>query len=242
MRTSMLPSLLGVLKTNYSRRLEEAGVFEISYVYRTEEKELTKLPEHVELLSLGQYGMGGFFEFKGVVESLLDSLQVKNYEFKAESGNPSMHPGRTALLLINGKNSGTLGQIHPETANNFECPEGTYVAFINLKDLVENSTEIQVFKELPKYPAVSRDLAVLMDVGHPAGEIDKFIRTRAGKLLESCKLFDVYQGEQVPEGKKSMAYSLTFRDPEKTLTDQDVEKIMKKVLGGLEYTYGAQLR
>ena len=153
-----------------------------------------------------------------------------------------MHPGRTAELIICGKKAGILGQIHPQVSANFECPEETYVAVIKTADLFKNAVDIPKSRELPKFPAVTRDIAVIIDKDVPAGHVEQMIRERGGKSLESCKLFDCYMGEQVEAGKKSMAYSLAFRDETKTLTDEDVNKSMKKILSGLEYKFNAILR
>lgn len=242
MRTTMLPSVLETLKLNNSHRVPEASFFEIAYVYLTEEVVLTRLPEHVQMICMGSYGKGDFFEFKGAVEGLLNCLKITDYEFEAVTDNQSMHPGRTAKLLVKGQEVGFFGQIHPETADKYEVPFDTFVAELKCTPIIESTIDIPKNKELPKYPAVSRDLAIVVDSEILAGHIEKVIKTRAGKNLEFCKLFDVYQGAQVPLGKKSMAYAVTFRDSEKTLTDEDVNKYMQKILNGLETTFNAKLR
>jgi len=242
MRTTMLPSVLETLKLNNSHRVPEATFFEIAYVYITEETILTRLPDHVQTICMGSYGKGDFFEFKGAVEGLLNCLNITDYEFEAVTDNQSMHPGRTAKLLIKGQEIGIFGQIHPETADEYEVPFDTFVAELKCVPIIEAAIDIPKNRELPKYPAVSRDIAVVVDTDVLAGHIEKVIKTRAGKNLESCKLFDVYQGAQVPSGKKSMAYAITFRDPEKTLTDEDVNKYMQKILNGLQTTFNAELR
>ncbi|MBE7065054.1 MAG: phenylalanine--tRNA ligase subunit beta [Ruminococcaceae bacterium] len=241
MRTSMLPTILNTLSFNAAQRTADASVFEISYVYIKDEDE-TKIPEHKELVSLGKYGNCTFFDIKGEIEAVLDSLHITNYEAEAETENPSMHPGRTAKLIINGKSAGFFGQVHPIVADKFECPANSYVAMLDFAVIEKAAVDIPVSKELPKFPAVTRDLAIVVDKAVTAGSVEKIIKQRGGKVLESCKLFDCYEGAQVGEGKKSLAYSLAFRDENKTLTDDDVNKPMKKILNGLETMLGAELR
>jgi phenylalanyl-tRNA synthetase beta chain len=241
MRTSMLPTLLKTLSYNYAQRTAVAKIFEVAFVYIKDE-DVEKLPEHREQLCMACYGNTDFFALKGEVEVILDTLKIKDAEFEPVCDNPSMHPGRCAKLVVKGKDIGFFGQVHPIVAENFECPVESYVAIIDLKPLVDNCVEIPKSKELPKFPAVTRDLAVVVDKGVPAGHVEKIIRQRGGKLLESCALFDCYEGAQLPEGKKSLAYSLAFRTPDGTLTDEDVSKPMKKILNGLETMLGAELR
>ncbi len=241
MRTSMLPTILGTLAYNAAQRNQDAAVFEISYVYIKGEDE-NVLPEHRELISMGRYGNCSFFDIKGEIEAMLDSLHIKNYEFEAETEDSSMHPGRTAKLLINGENAGVFGQIHPLVADKFECPDNSYVALLNFAVIEKAAIDIPENKELPKFPAVTRDLAIVVSKDVTCGAVEKIIKQRGGKALESCALFDCYEGAQVGEGKKSLAYSLVFRDEAKTLTDDDVNKPMKKILNGLETMLGAELR
>ncbi len=242
MRTSMLPTLLKTLAYNNAQRTPAANLFEIAYVYIKDEDE-TRLPEHREQLCMAAYGSDmDFFALKGEIEVLLDTLKIKGAEFEPVTDNPSMHPGRCARLVLKGKEIGFFGQVHPLTAENFECPVKSYVAIIDLEPLTCECVEIPKSKELPKFPAVTRDLAIVVDKTVPAGHVEKLIKQRGGKLLESCSLFDCYEGTQLPEGKKSLAYSLSFRTAEGTLTDEDVSKPMKKILNGLETMLGAELR
>ncbi len=245
LRTTMLPSLLESLSNNHAHRVEEASLFEISYVYLKTERYPYELPEHRELLTFGGYAAGGtadFFSFKGDVETLLNALKISRYEFEPEQGLPYLHPGRTARLLIGGKEAGVFGQIHPAVAQKWGCPENTFAAMLRTDLLECNTVDVPKNKDLPKFPAVSRDLAVVLDAEIPAGHVERMIRERGGKSLERCALFDCYIGAQVPAGKKSLAYALTFRDASKTLTDEDVNKFMKKILNGLETKFGAALR
>jgi len=242
MRTTMLPSILESLGNNYSHRVPIADVFEISYVYIKQSEDINIIPEHREILSLGKYGTGDFFSIKGDVECLLHTLKITDYEFEAVSDNLSMHPGRTARLIIQGKEVGILGQIHPQTAENWGCPNDTFVAMLQLTPITDAAITIPKQKELPKFPAITRDIAIVIDKNVAAGNVEKMIRQRGGKNLEECKLFDCYEGTQVATGKKSLAYSLSFRDSQKTLTDEDVAQYMAKILNGLTKMLGAELR
>ena len=245
MRTTMMPSFLESIANNHAHRVESASLFEISYVYIKTDKYPDELPEHREMITFGGYEAGGkadFFEFKGDVEALLETLKITKYEFEPEKEIAFMHPGRTARLFVGGKDAGIFGQIHPVVAKKWGCPENTMVAMLRTDVLIANVTDIPKNKELPKFPAVTRDIAVVLDADVPAGHVEKLIRQRGGKALEKCTLFDCYIGSQVPEGKKSLAYALAFRDATKTLTDEDVSKFMKKILNGLEMQFGASLR
>ncbi len=242
MRTTMVPSVLETLAFNYAHRVPAAKVFEISYIYMKTTDDTDILPEHRQVISMGRYGEGDFYSFKGDMESLLRSFKITDYEFEPVTDNPSMHPGRCASLIIGGKEAGFLGQIHPETAENWECPEDSFVTQINMEAILNAAVDIPKNKELPKFPAVTRDIAVVVDKSIPAGHIEKMIRQRGGKHLEKCTLFDCYEGIQVGAGRRSLAYSLAFRDMEKTMTDDEVNKIMKKILNGLEHEFQAELR
>lgn len=242
MRTTTIPEMLDIVSRNYNKRVEQGEFFEIAYVYLTDEKPMVNLPEHREVITIGMYGKDkDFFSLKGIVEELLDSMRVEG-EFEPESGDPIFHPGRCASLVVNGKKIGIFGEVHPDVSMNFECPERTYVAFIELKELIDNSIETVKFTELPKYPAITRDISMVVNDDILVRDIEKVLKQRGGKLLESYKLFDVYKGSQLPDGKKSVSYSLTFRDESKTLTDDEVQRSMKKVLDGLTRVIGAELR
>ena len=172
----------------------------------------------------------------------MTSLKITKYEFEPEKDVPYMHPGRTARLYVGGKDAGIFGQVHPAIAKKWDCPDNTFVCSIRTDILEDNTVDVPKNKELPKFPAVTRDIAVVLDSDVPAGHVEKMIHERGGKALESCALFDCYVGSQLPEGKKSLAYALSFRDATKTLTDEDVNKFMKKILNGLEMKFGASLR
>lgn len=242
MRTTTIPEMLQVISTNYNRRVEEAAFFEKSFVYIPKGQPIEELPTEKPVLTLGMYGDVDFYSLKGVIEELFSVLGIAKYDFVPEKENVTFHPGRTAIVKINGEYVGTIGEIHPDVADEFECPQRTYIGVIEIDKLVENASLKSEYKPLPKYPAVTRDIAMVVKDEVLVKEIEDILKQRGGKILEDIKLFDVYKGKQVPEGMKSVAYSLTFRAADKTLTDEDVNKTMKKILDGLKKNIDAELR
>ncbi|HEY9059931.1 MAG TPA: phenylalanine--tRNA ligase subunit beta [Pseudobacteroides sp.] len=242
MRTTTIPEMLDVISRNHNRRIEEARLFEVSSVYLPQSIPVTDLPVEKPVLTIGMYGNTDFYDLKGIVEELLFSLKISKYEFAPLKDFAPLHPGRTAQLLINGKAAGIIGEIHPEVADNFEAPEKSYIGIIDVEPLVENASFKASHKSLPKFPAVTRDIAMLVKDEILVKQIEDIIKQRSGKILERVKLFDVYKGKQVPEGMKSVAYSINFRAEDRTLTDEEVAKTMVKILDGLKNILGAQLR
>lgn len=241
MRTTTLASMMESLARNYVKSNESAMLFEIGKVYikNTDEE---KLPEERNILTLGMYGAGDYLELKGVVENVLDALGIDNGIFIRESENPSFHPGKTAALKLRNKISGVLGEIHPDVSENYGIDTRCFVAELNLDMLMECAKIDKKHKALPKFPAVTRDIAVLVDDRVLVQEIEDTIKKQGGGILESAKLFDVYKGSQIPEGKKSIAYAITYRHADKTLTDTEVNKVHDKILRSLEHKLGAELR
>lgn len=242
MRTTTLPEMLEVLANNYNKRVEEARLFEVSYVYLPKSVPVSELPDERPVLTIGMYGNIDFYDLKGVIDELLDRLGIRQYGYAPVQDDPTWHPGRTAKLLINGGEAGILGEIHPEVARKFEAAERNYAAVLDIGPLVDNASVNVQYKPLPKFPAVMRDIALLVKDGILVRQIEDVIRQRSGKIFEDLKLFDVYKGKQVPEGMKSVAYSITFRAGDRTLTDEEVGKTMKRILEGLEDKLRAQLR
>ncbi len=241
MRTTTLASMMESLARNYVKSNESAMLFEIGKVYikNTDEE---KLPEERNILTLGMYGAGDYLELKGVVENVLNALGIDNGIFIRESENPSFHPGKTAALKLRNKISGVLGEIHPDVSENYGIDTRCFVAELNLDILMECAKIDKKHKALPKFPAVTRDIAVLVDDRVLVQEIEDTIKKQGGGILESAKLFDVYKGSQIPEGKKSIAYAITYRHADKTLTDTEVNKVHDKILRSLEHKLGAELR
>lgn len=246
MRTTTLPDMLRVLSINNNRNIPEAALFELSYVYYPVEGEL--LADEQQTLTIGLYGgTSNFYELKGAIEELLQAIGIKKYEFRPEQNEASFHPGRTAKLYIESKNkemvyTGILGEIHPEVSENYECPKRTYVATANVAVLIEASTIEKQYKQLPRFPAITRDLAVVVKDELFVGQLMDTIKQKGGEYLENVSLFDVYKGAQVPEGMKSIAFALSFRASDRTLTDEDVNVAMERILKNLEKNFNAHLR
>ncbi len=254
MRTTSLNGILTSLSTNFNRRVEEAALYEIGkiYVKQPVTEEVTTdikrqgenlLPAEIKKLTVGAYGKNtDFFSIKGMIETLMGQLHISNIEVVRNSELDYMHPGRTATLLINGKDAGFFGEIHPQVAKNYNLDTRVYMVELDLATMLEAIDKNVTFKPLPKYPATARDIAMLVSKETLVGELEKVIKQRSGKLLESVELFDVYEGAQIEAGYKSVAFKLTFRAEDRTLVDEDIQKIMKKVLNGLEMNCGAKLR
>ncbi|MCX7843484.1 MAG: phenylalanine--tRNA ligase subunit beta [Clostridia bacterium] len=250
MRTTTIPDMLTVLARNYNRRIEEAKLYELSYTYSKDNPRTTQvegidesgLPEEIETLTLGMYGKVDFYDIKGVAEGLLAELGITEYEFARETGNPTFHPGRTAVLMIKGEYAGCIGEVHPDVLEKFDISTRVYAGSIEVDKLVASAGHKAQYKPLPKFPAVSRDIAMLVKDEVMVKQIEDVIRKNSGKILEEVSLFDVYKGKQVAEGMKSVAYAITFRAADRTLTDEDVNKAMEKILEGLKNELDAKLR
>ncbi|NLY19118.1 MAG: phenylalanine--tRNA ligase subunit beta [Clostridiaceae bacterium] len=240
MRTTTIPDMLRVIETNYKRKVKDGGFFEISYVYIPVRGSL--LPEEKKTLTIGLYGNTDFYYLKGIVEQLFSQMNIYDVDFFPEKDLNYFHPGKTARISLNDKIIGHMGAIHPEVAENFDCPTDTYIAVLDVVSIIERADMIRQYKPLPKYPAVERDIAILVKEDVPARDIDAVLKKNGGDILEEIRIFDVYKGEQVPEGMKSMAYTLTFRAYDRTLVDDDVNKIMEKILQGLKNAFDATLR
>lgn len=241
MRTSMIPSMMECLARNYSRSNKYAALFEMGKVYIPVE-DANKLPNEINMVAIGLYGGVDFFHLKGAVENLVDILGIKDFEFARENKNPSFHPGKTAALYVGGEYAGVLGEMHPNAAENYGIEERCYIAEINLDTMYKYAKEERQYKPLPKFPAVLRDIAMVIDENIMVKDIETVILKVGGEMVESVKLFDVYQGEQIPAGKKSVAYSISYRLDYKTLTDDEVEAVHNKIIKSLKESLGAELR
>lgn len=241
MRTTTIPSMMEALARNYSRNNEEARLFEIGKVYMSKENE-NEVPEERNVLTIGLYGDVDYLNLKGVVENIAEHLGVERLNFTRESENPTFHPGKTACISIRKELLGVLGEVHPDVAENYGIEERCYIAELNMDVLFANANLNKVYKVLPKFPAVTRDMALLLDDAILVQEIEDIILKQGGKMVEKVKLFDVYKGKQIPEGKKSVAYSILYRLENKTLTDEEVNKVHDKIVRTLENRLGAQLR
>lgn len=240
MRTTSIASMMETLARNSNFKADSARLFELARVYLPQEGEL--LPKEEQRVTIGMYGGCGFYDLKGIIEALLEGLGISKCRYLPVKDNPSFHPGRTAGLYLAGEQIGILGQIHPQVCDNYGVSSEVYVAELNFDRLIAAATTERRYKPLPKYPAVVRDLALLVDETVLAADIEEIMKKKAKNLFAGLKLFDVYQGKQVPAGKKSMAYSLTLQSEEKTLTDEDVNAVVSDILATLEKKLGAQLR
>lgn len=241
MRTTTIHSMMECLGRNYSRNNEYARLFEIGKVYIPKEDEIA-IPTENNILTIGMYGNCDYLDLKGVVENALEALGLSRVMFARESDNPSYHPGKTAAIMIGNKKAGVLGEVHPDVSENYGVETGCYLAELNLDILFEYSKTNKKYKALPKFPAVTRDIALLVDDEVLVQEIEETIKRAGNALVEKVQLFDIYKGAQIPEGKKSIAYAIAYRDEKKTLTDNDVNKVHDKILRSLEHKLGATLR
>ena len=233
MRTQLVTSMLTVLSTNYNRKNQSARLFEVSKRFVPKSLPLTEQPQEIPALCLGMYGSDeDFFTLKGIVENLLDAFGV-SAEYSA-SAETYLHPGRQASASYNGTLLVTLGEVHPDVASAYDMPTRVYVAEVDLSALFVIETPKTLYKALPRFPAVERDLALLCDASMPVAAIEAIIRKAGGKILESVDLFDVYQGAQIEAGKKSVAYSLRFRAADRTLTDDDIDPVLNKIFAKLK--------
>jgi len=242
MRTTTIPDMLAVISRNYNRMVEGARLFEVSHVYIPKSLPVQELPEEKSVLTIGMYGSVDFYDLKGVVEELFSVLGIGGCEYVPEKNNPTFHKGRTARIVLGGCEIGIIGQVHPGVSMKFECPESTYLGILEVEHLVKNASMMSQYKPLPKFPAVTRDLAMLVSDEVMVKQIEDIIKQKSGGILEDVRLFDVYKGKQVPEGMKSVAYSIVFRAEDRTLTDEEVNKAMEMILEGLKLSLNAQLR
>lgn len=241
MRTTTLPSMMECLGRNYSRNNSYVRLFEIGKVYIPKEDE-NVLPIEKNVLTIGMYGECDYLDLKGAVENIVDGLGIKNPKYERESENLSYHPGKTAKLVIGRTVAGVLGEVHPNVSENYLVDEPCFVAQLDLDVLYESANTEKKYRALPKFPAVTRDIALLVEDDILVQEIEETIKKAGGNLVEKVELFDIYKGKQIPEGKKSIAYAIAYRDENKTLTDKDVNKVHDKILRSLEYKLGAILR
>ncbi len=241
MRTTTANALLTSLSTNYNRRNESARLFELAKVYEAETLPLEGLPNEPNILTLGGYGSMDFFNIKGDVESLLSRLGIKA-DFTPDEVTAYLHPGRRATIFANGEPVGVIGEIHPQVLINYEIGTRAYMAALNLDKVFALANMNPVYTALPKYPGVKRDLALLADETVLSRDIENAIRESAGQLLEEVTLFDMFTGGNIPQGKKSLAYSLSFRSPERTLSEDEVAAAISRVMAHLEEKLTVKLR
>lgn len=242
MRTISLNGMLTSLATNYNRRNKNVRLYELGNVYLPKSLPLTELPEERMMFTLGMYGDGDFFDMKGVIEEFFDQVGMhKKVDYDPKAGKSFLHPGRQALISYEGDLLGYLGEVHPVVADTYGIGTRAYVVVIDILHVVNHATFDRKYEGIAKFPAVNRDISMVVPKDIMVGQIEHMIAQRGGKILENYELFDIYEGSQIQEGYKSVAYSITFRSKEKTLEEAEVSSAMKKILNGLE-SLGIQLR
>lgn len=241
MRTTMISSMMDILARNYNHRNPSAKLFEVGKTFLP--KEGQQLPEEPVVISLGMYGPeADFYALKGICENLFEQLHVGHVEYVPVTDHPTYHPGRTASVWVGENKIGVLGEIHPAVSSKYGVETACYIAELDFEGLFAACDSDIKYHALPKFPAVTRDIAMLVDKTVPAAGIEKIIKRSSGKLLDEIKLFDVYEGKQIPEGKKSIAYSVAFRAADRSLTNEEVNVVFDKILKNLEEELSAQLR
>ncbi len=239
MRTTLIPNMLDVLYTNASRNIDQAATFECGHVFTPDD--MAGVEE--TRICIGMYGDDvDFFVLKGIVEKIFERVGLGGHKYLADEENTSFHPGRCADILCDNKYLGTIGEVHPQVLSNYGIGKRVYIAEIDLDTVYSLANDTIIFKSLPKYPAITRDIALVVEDKIEVASIEEVIMDNAGGLVEACRLFDVYKGDQIGQGYKSVAYSIVYRSLEKTLTDDDVVAVHDKILAQLKARLGAELR
>ncbi len=242
MRTTSLNGMLTSLSTNYNRRNKNVKLYELGNIYLPKSLPLTELPDERMQFTLGFYGDGDFFSMKGVVEEFLEKVGMRNKpEYNPDAGKTFLHPGRQADIVYDGEVIGYLGEVHPDVLDIYSIGEKAYIAVIDMPHIVEKATFDRKYEGIAKFPAVTRDISMVMDKSVLVGTVEDIIEKRGGKLVESYKLFDIYEGSQIKSGFKSVAYSISFRAKDRTLEDKDINPIMENILKDLG-ALGIELR
>jgi len=243
MRTILTPAMLETLGRNYSRNIEQVKAFEIGKTFSKNLVDPDGLPDEQDALAIGFYGKGlDFFTLKGCIVEFLRVLGIANLQFVPESEYGVYHPGRCARIMFNDIELGIMGEVHPDVSDRFEIGTRCYCAEFMFDAVMRNARTEVVYTPLPRYPSTSRDIALLVDEELPVGNLENVILQNGGEILERVKLFDIYRGNQVAAGQKSVAFTLTYRDRNKTLTDEEVGKVHDLILVALKGTFNAVLR
>ena len=242
MRTTSLNGMLTSLATNYNRRNKNVRLYELGNIYLPKQLPVTELPEERMQFTLGMYGDGDFFSMKGVVEEFFEKIGMHEKEtYDPNAGKPYLHPGRQANIMYDGKVVGYLGEVHPEVADTYGIGERAYVAVLDMPEIIPYATFDRKYAGIAKYPAVTRDISMVVPKEILVGQIEEVIEKKGGAYLESYALFDLYEGSQIKAGFKSVAYSIVFRAKDKTLEEADVTSAMNRILKALE-EMGIELR
>ena len=245
MRPTTIPSMMQILAINANKKNQEAKLFDISRNYKNNQNQVEngEVPLQENILTIGMYGKDvDFYTLKGILENILEAIGVSRYDVEKETKNESYHPGRCANIKVGIDTIATLGEVHPEVLDNYGIEKRAYLLEANITKLVKYARNNKKYVEVPKFPAVERDIAMIVDEDIQVAQIEKIITKKGKKLLESLQLFDIYRNEKIGENKKSVAYSLIFRDKNKTLSDEEINKTMESIIVELEKVVGAELR
>lgn len=242
MRTTLIPTMMDLLSRNYNRGIESAYTFEIGNIFIPKQLPVVELPDEKKVLSIGFYGKEDFYYLKEIIEKMLSRLGIQGIEYTREENNPTFHPGRTANLIYSGEKLGIIGEISMDVCEKYDIDKRIYIGQLDFDKIVKWSNFNRKYSPLPKYPAMIRDIAVVLDEDILVGEIQKKMEKHGQGLIEKIELFDIYRGNQVPEGMKSVAFSITYRSKERTLTDKEVNDIQELIIKDLEDNLGAKLR
>lgn len=242
MRTGLLPNMLEVASGNINRKVEDFRAFEIGQVFVPGPNSEKELPYEIPNLVIAIYGKEDFYELKGVIETLLNELGIKDYEFTVEKDHPTYHPGRCANVVVGDKILGTIGELHPIVIENYDLNKRCYCGELDLSVLLKLSQMEKSYEPLAKYPSITRDFAVVVNKTVLAKQIEDIIKSKGENILESFKLFDVYEGDQIEKDLKSVAYTITYRDKKRTLTDEEVDIVHNNILAEISEKLGGKLR
>lgn len=242
MRTTSLNGMLVSLATNYNRRNKDVRLYELGNIYIPKALPLNELPDERMQFTLGMYGEGDFFTMKGVVEEFFEKIGMRGREkYDPNAGKTFLHPGRQANIIYDGEVVGYLGEVHPEVADTYGIGTRAYIAVIDMPEILPYATFDRKYTGIAKYPSVTRDISMVVPKEILVGQIEEIVEKKGGAYLESYHLFDLYEGEQIRDGFKSVAYSIVFRAKDKTLSDAEVTEAMDRILKGLE-ALGIELR
>lgn len=242
MRTTLVTNMLELLSRNYNRGVKTSYLYEIGNIFLAKDFPVVEIPDEKKILSFGIYGEKDFYYLKETVDKLLNILGIKGVEYIREEKNLTFHPGRTAKLIVDGKELGIIGEIHTNVAENYDIKDRVYIGQLDFDKITELANTEVKYRELPKYPSMLRDLALVVKKDLLAGDIEKIISKHGEGLIENIELFDIYTGNQIPEGMKSVAYSITYRSYERTLREDEVNNIQDSIIKDLGDRFQAKLR
>lgn len=242
MRTTLIPNTLQVLARNYKYGVNKAWSYEIGNIFIPKSIDSKSLPQEIKNLTIGMYGESDFFYLKGILNNIFSLLGIEDVEYFVEENNNTFHPGRCASIMKGNHVLGIIGEVHPDVMNNYGLKQRTYITEIDLDILTYLTKLDREYKELPKYPSITRDIALVVDEEVLVKQIEDIVKENSGDLVEEINLFDIYRGDQIPENKKSVAYSIVYRSRKKTLKDEEVSEVHQKIVEKLIDKLDASLR